>query len=108
MVYKTNQVVKDLPQKREYVLYAPLVPQQKELYEAALTGQLGLVIAKLLAPDATEVDKENPTSRRFRTEVVKYGDISDEEYFDSVNTPIIKTVAKPSNELTTEYISILI
>jgi ATP-dependent DNA helicase len=40
-----SQVVKELPQKLEYVIYAPLVPKQKELYQAALEGRLPAAIA---------------------------------------------------------------
>ena len=33
-------VLMDLPKKREYILYAPLTPKQKELYDAAINGTL--------------------------------------------------------------------
>ena len=36
----------DLPKKREYILYAPLVSKQIELYEATLKGELREIISK--------------------------------------------------------------
>ncbi|KAJ3091977.1 hypothetical protein HK102_011881 [Quaeritorhiza haematococci] len=37
-----SEVEKDLPKKKEYLIYCPLVPKQKELYDAALGGVAGL------------------------------------------------------------------
>lgn len=41
-----TEVVKDLPKKREYILYAPLMPKQVELYDAILKKKLALVLEK--------------------------------------------------------------
>ena len=43
-----TEVAVDLPKKREYLLYAPLVPKQKELYDAALRGTLSEEISKTM------------------------------------------------------------
>ncbi|KAI8928941.1 SNF2 family N-terminal domain-containing protein [Entophlyctis helioformis] len=40
-----SEVAVDLPKKREYLLYAPLTPKQKELYDSAIRGTLAATLA---------------------------------------------------------------
>lgn len=72
-----------MPPKREYILYAPLVPKQKELYDAAIKGKLAQVIEKNINPhfeDKNDVDKENSTeSLRKRAFSVNYTEASSED-----------------------------
>jgi ATP-dependent DNA helicase len=52
-----TDVALDLPKKREYILYAPMVPKQKELYDAILTNKLEMILQEALATRFNQVDQ---------------------------------------------------
>jgi ATP-dependent DNA helicase len=74
----------DLPKKREYILYAPLSEKQKELYDAAIKGQLREVISAAMQPklELKEVLSIAPLkdSRRRRPKNVNYLENEDDEF----------------------------
>ncbi|KAJ3283211.1 hypothetical protein HK104_010510 [Borealophlyctis nickersoniae] len=50
LLRRTKEAVEiELPKKREYIIYAPLVPKQRALYEAAMKGRLREHIVECLA-----------------------------------------------------------
>ncbi|RKO88346.1 SNF2 family N-terminal domain-containing protein, partial [Blyttiomyces helicus] len=64
-----------LPKKREYLIYAPLVPKQRELYRAAIDGNLREAIVNNLAvgdgerpdgPARDEAERERLTALRLK------------------------------------------
>jgi ATP-dependent DNA helicase len=114
-----SDVETTMPKKREYVLYAPLTPMQRELYQALLNGTSRSYLEKNLLHQLTESSPSTPpgnslkrvramssvdslTNKRSRTsfesspatsvhsrrgKAKSYADISDEEFFATVQTP---------------------
>ena len=52
-----SDVACDVPLKKEYVLYAPLMPKQKELYDAILSGDIRSVLIRHFSK--VDPEKEN-------------------------------------------------
>ncbi|KAI8918275.1 putative SNF2 family helicase/ATPase PasG [Powellomyces hirtus] len=59
-----TEVELTLPTKREYVLYAPLTPLQKQLYHAAVTGSLRDTVMEILMGQNNLVDAPVETAKR--------------------------------------------
>lgn len=78
-----NEIGIGIPQKREYVIYAPLVPKQKLLYDAAANGQLAAVLSEQFAQeyDSDNGDESDEIVQNGRTHVDSYQDVSDTEDF---------------------------
>lgn len=54
-----TEVEKELPPKKEYLLYAPLTQVQKDIYQAIVNGTLReYLIQKMVGDDETDVEKE--------------------------------------------------
>eukprot|EP00842_Homolaphlyctis_polyrhiza_P000073 jgi/Hompol1/1066/HPOL_005504-RA len=57
-----TEVAIDLPKKREYLLYAPMVPKQRELYDAARQGVLASMITESIAKNyGAKIEKSEST-----------------------------------------------
>ncbi|KAF2860481.1 hypothetical protein K470DRAFT_217030 [Piedraia hortae CBS 480.64] len=110
-----SDVETSLPKKREYVLYAPLVPAQRELYESLLNGTSREYLedkliecmggkkrkaSALITPGPSGAS--TPTDQRGKRSVKrrKYEEISDETYFqrleDSSHTDSNEDTIPPS------------
>ncbi|KAF8426873.1 SWI/SNF chromatin remodeling complex component [Tirmania nivea] len=70
-------VMTQLPPKREYVLYAPLTKEQKELYQALVDGKgKEWLIAKLMSvkQEQEKLAQPTPAKKRKRTLTFAHGD----------------------------------
>ncbi|KAI8901488.1 SNF2 family N-terminal domain-containing protein [Globomyces pollinis-pini] len=57
-----SDVMKDLPMKREYLLFAPMVEEQKDLYEAVLTKTILPVVEKYYLRSITATPTSSHTT----------------------------------------------
>ncbi|KZV67013.1 hypothetical protein PENSPDRAFT_636331 [Peniophora sp. CONT] len=90
-------VMSSLPPKKEYVLYAPLSQQQRELYDAIAKGTIrGHLTGNQPAAEADATAPEEKTPRKTRSKrrtLVDYNvDGSDKEYFERLERGDIKSV----------------
>ena len=72
-------VEKDLPPKKEYLLYAPLTQQQKDIYQAIISGQIRQFLVDKKSgqevepePEPEPVDEETDTRRGRKKSKVNY------------------------------------
>ncbi|KAI0033219.1 SNF2 family N-terminal domain-containing protein, partial [Vararia minispora EC-137] len=90
-----SDVERSLPPKKEYVLYAPLTQQQREMYDAIVGGGIRSLLAggkqepEELQADTTD-DKTSRKLRRRRVDVEYNLDDSDEVYFKKLARGEIK------------------
>lgn len=71
-----------LPKKREYLVYAPLTLIQKELYEAAMKGELRETISELLMREKGCM-KEAEEDGRKRARLKNYAEVEDDNVEDA-------------------------
>ncbi|RIA95415.1 SNF2 family N-terminal domain-containing protein [Glomus cerebriforme] len=90
-----SDVENSLPKKKEYLLYAPLTRQQKELYDAIVARNIRpFLIAKKIG----EEDESNSGSIQERRKNLRkgtrkfYEELSDEQFFESLDKeePVLK------------------
>lgn len=86
-----------LPPKKEYVLYAPLSLQQRELYDAIVKGGIrGYLTGNRAAAELDTTTSEEKTPRKTRAKrrtLIDYNvDGSDREYFERLERGDIKSV----------------
>ncbi|ORY86770.1 SNF2 family N-terminal domain-domain-containing protein [Protomyces lactucae-debilis] len=78
------EVEKDLPPKREYLLYAPMTAEQTALYKAVLDHQVRAFYDEDGAEQTVaNLDVDAPRGKRTRTRMPQR-ELSDDEYFDSL------------------------
>ena len=78
------EVERDLPPKKEYIIYAPLSEQQRSLYDAIVNGGLRNVLAGSKPNEEEVLSEEESGGRRLRKRRahLKYDvDGDDHEYF---------------------------
>jgi ATP-dependent DNA helicase len=95
-----TDVVLDLPKKREYILYAPMVPKQKELYDAILTNKLEKLLEKHLSARFNQLDQafeedENELSTETDKRSIRSTKKKDYAELDEDNLDAV--IEKPSN-----------
>ncbi|KZT38405.1 hypothetical protein SISSUDRAFT_1021506 [Sistotremastrum suecicum HHB10207 ss-3] len=81
-----TDVEKDLPPKKEYVLYAPLSTQQKSIYEAVVNRTLrSYLISTISKKQKPVVDINEPRKTRgVKRKVVYDADESDDDYYSKL------------------------
>lgn len=90
-----TDVEKNLPPKKEYLLFAPLTVEQKTLYDATVNRELHSFLIKQelgfdgVVPATKEVDDTPEGQRRTRHKGVRvpgkeYSELGDREYFESL------------------------
>ncbi|KAJ3309718.1 hypothetical protein HDV04_005835 [Boothiomyces sp. JEL0838] len=103
-----TDVVLDLPKKREYLLYAPLTPKQKEIYEAILKKELAQLLETEMLEQMdikkSELAAESESKKRKRS-VVFYQEIDEEDLEDRIK---VEQSKQSASDMVTTYVKKLV
>ncbi|KAJ3048309.1 hypothetical protein HK097_010690 [Rhizophlyctis rosea] len=92
----------EIPKKREYLLYAPLVPKQRLLYQAALEGRLREELVSMMMgdveegkPGGVELEPIESTRRRSKrnSSEKNYEELADTHFFEQAS---VQPAARPA------------
>ncbi|KAJ3255874.1 hypothetical protein HK103_005887 [Boothiomyces macroporosus] len=103
-----TDVVLDLPKKREYLLYAPLTPKQKEIYEAILKKELAQLLENEMLEQMdikkSELAAESESKKRKRSAVI-YQEIDEEDLEDRIK---VEQSKQSASDMVTTYVKKLV
>jgi ATP-dependent DNA helicase len=94
----------ELPPKKEYVLYAPLTHQQREMYDAIVRGTLRHLLIQGKRPDGgkvkelTQAEVDAPRQTRKKPRKSYAVDEDDDEYFERLENPDAPEVVLPEEQ----------
>ncbi|KAJ3368223.1 hypothetical protein HDU91_000764 [Kappamyces sp. JEL0680] len=95
-----TEVMKDLPKKREYLLYAPMVPKQRELYEAVLKKDLKSILERNMSSiyslphDGGTVPSEIELDKSVRRRTARYAEADTDDEFEEQVAEVVADSAQ--------------
>lgn len=100
-----SEVASDLPKKREYILYAPMVPKQRELYNAALKGGLREYLTDKLTVSTESFESGDSLDFDASKEYINSNPVSEEPIQESLVASDSTTASAEASEATDAVIS---